>query len=99
MTDVSWKLRPEVTVGLGTDTYSKWYVDAGNATSVDGYTLLGAHVAWRVNVGGMTSELSFEGRNLNGAKYIAFTEPDPDGNSYQPGPEREFYIGLRVRLP
>jgi len=29
-------------------------------------------------------------------QYIAFTEPDPDGNSYQPGPEREFFVGVRV---
>jgi len=27
---------------------------------------------------------------------MAFTEPDPDGNSYQPGPGREGFLGLTV---
>jgi iron complex outermembrane receptor protein len=98
-TDLAWTLRPDVTVGLGTDTFSKWYVDAGNATGVDGYTLWNARLAWRVSLGGTDGELSLQGRNLTAVQYIAFTEPDPDGNSYQPGPEREFFLGLRVRMP
>jgi hypothetical protein len=27
---------------------------------------------------------------------MAFTEPDPDGNSYQPGPGREFFGTLKI---
>lgn len=99
LTDLAWTLRPDITVGLGTDSYGKWYVDAGNATSVDGYTLWNARLAWRVNVRGMDGEFSLQGRNLTAVHYIAFTEPDPDGNSYQPGAERELFLGLRVRLP
>ena len=30
--------------------------------------------------------------------YIAFTEPDPDGNSYQPGPMGEVFISARILL-
>jgi hypothetical protein len=37
-------------------------------------------------------------RNLLGTEYIAFTEPDPDGNSYQPGPTRELFVGIRVKV-
>jgi len=31
--------------------------------------------------------------------YVAFTEPDPDGNSYQPGAVQECFVGLRVVMP
>ncbi len=29
---------------------------------------------------------------------MAFTEPDPDGNSHQPGPGREIFGNLKIRL-
>jgi iron complex outermembrane receptor protein len=99
MTDLSWNVLSDVTVGAGSDTYSKSYVDASNVASVDGYTLLNARVAWRLRIAGMRSELTLQGRNLTNVKYIAFTEPDPDGNSYQPGPERELFAGLRISMP
>jgi hypothetical protein len=38
------------------------------------------------------------GRNAFGKYYIAFTEPDPDGNSYQPGPMDEWFITARFYL-
>jgi len=97
-TDVTWQVLPDVMLGAGTDTFSRWYVDASNATSVDGYTLLNARIVWRSSLMGMDGELSLQGRNLAGRKYIAFTEPDPDGNSYQPGPEREIFVGFRVSM-
>jgi outer membrane receptor protein involved in Fe transport len=99
MTDLSWDLRPDLKVGLGTDTFSEWFVDAGNEVSVDGYTLLNARVAWGSSGRGGRWEISLQGTNLTGTKYVAFTEPDPDGNSYQPGPERELFVGLRVVTP
>jgi len=37
-------------------------------------------------------------RNLTGAKYMAFTEPDPDGNAYHPGPSREFFGNIRINF-
>jgi len=36
--------------------------------------------------------------NAGNVEYIAFTEPDPDGNSYQPGPTREVFAGVRLVL-
>jgi len=98
ITDVSWQVLPDVTLGAGTDNFSRWYVDASNLTSVDGYTLINARIAWRVSLMGMDGEVSLQGRNLAGEKYIAFTEPDPDGNSYQPGPERELFAGLKISM-
>jgi hypothetical protein len=46
MTDLSWDVSPHLRVGVGTDSYSSWFVDAGNTVSVDGYTLLHARLAW-----------------------------------------------------
>jgi len=99
MTDLSWDVNRHLAVGIGTDTYSKWFVDPSNTVSVDGYTLLNARMAWAFPAGGREWEFSVQGRNLTGTKYVAFTEPDPDGNSYQPGPEREIFAGLRVVTP
>jgi iron complex outermembrane receptor protein len=98
LTDLAWRARSDLTLGVGSDTYSKWYVDASNVASVDGYTLWNARVAWSFDAGGTTGEIVLQGRNLTGVKYIAFTEPDPDGNSYQPGPERELFAGVRLTL-
>ena len=39
---------------------------------------------------------AFRVRNAFGKYYIAFfTEPDPDSNSYQPGPKSEMFITAR----
>ncbi len=85
-----------ITLGLSGEVSSPWYVDPSNAASVPGYTLLHARLAWRIRPGGLDSEVTLSGRNLTGEKYIAFTEPDPDGNSYQPAAERELFIGVRI---
>jgi hypothetical protein len=41
-------------------------------------------------------EAFVSGRNVTGVEYVAFTEPDPDGNSYHPGPTAEVFGGVRV---
>ena len=87
----------QLTLGVGTQALSRWFVDPGNATWVDGYALLNARVAYRLVLGGVAAELTLSLRNILGKEYIAFSEPDPDGNSYQPGARREVFVGLRVR--
>ena len=96
-TDAQYAMGGGLTLGMGTMTLSKWYVDPSNATSVAGYTLLNARAALKIRLGASESELTFAVRNITGKKYIAFTEPDPDGNSYQPAAEREMFVGMRVR--
>ena len=86
-----------LTVGVSTELLSEWYVDPGNATTVDGYILVNARLAHRLRVGGVEGEVTFAVRNIFAKRYIAFSEPDPDGNSYQPAAERELFVGLRVR--
>ncbi|HXY42264.1 MAG TPA: hypothetical protein VEQ10_21490, partial [Vicinamibacteria bacterium] len=84
--------------GLNDLTLSRAYVDATNTAWGDGYSLLGARAARRWKLGKGEAELYAVGRNVTGTKYIAFTEPDPDGNSYHPGPTAEFFGGVQVRF-
>ena len=93
--DGAWTVGP-ATVGLTSETVSKWYVDPSNAASVDGYTLLHARVTWRVTVGGTRGAITAEVRNIFAVQYMGYTEPDPDGNSYQPAAEREVFVGFVV---
>ncbi len=94
--DLQYDFARNWAVGLTTGTESKAWVDATNVPFIDGYTLVGLRLSRFFQAGGMMMELSAQARNLLGTKYIAFTEPDPDGNSYQPGPTQEFFITLRV---
>jgi len=80
-------------------------VDTDGLASVPGFALWGANASYRWQVGGTGGELSFAARNVFGASYMAFTEPDFDNtddilvdvwNSYQPGPKQEYYA--RVSL-
>jgi iron complex outermembrane receptor protein len=89
-------IMPNLMVGVSGEILSKWYIDPSNATSQDGYVLMHARVAYRFNVGGSGLEATFAVRNIFDREYIAFTEPDPDGNSYQPAATREFFVGMRV---
>ena len=85
-------------IGVGADLQSRAYVDPTNTTWIGGYTLFNARVSYRTRLAGTAAEFLLSGRNLGGKKYIAFTEPDPDGNSYQPGPDREFYGSVQLRF-
>jgi iron complex outermembrane receptor protein len=89
-----------VTADLIAESNSKAYIDGANIESeaAQGYTLLGARVSVRWRIAGLSGDLSVQGRNLGDIRYAAFTEPDPGGNSYQPGPGREFFFGLGVQL-
>jgi iron complex outermembrane receptor protein len=82
--------------GTSAEWVSSWYVDATNATSVDGYTLFNARLGCRFHGASWSGEVMLSGRNVTDEQYMAFTEPDPDGNSYQPGPGREGFLGLTV---
>lgn len=85
-----------LTMGLTGETVSRWYVDPGNVASVPGYTLMHARAAWRLMLGGTAAELTLAVRNLFAVHYMGFTEPDPDGNSYQPAAEREVFVGIAL---
>jgi iron complex outermembrane receptor protein len=87
-------------LAVGTVTLSKAYIDGANVGSeaVPGYTLVSMRLSYEWHVAGFSGEVNFQGRNLGNVSYVAFSEPDPGGNAYQPGPGREFFGGLRIRL-
>jgi iron complex outermembrane receptor protein len=84
--------------GLSVLTFSRAYVDATNLSWIDAYGLLDARFGKTWQRRRIYGTLFLAGKNLTGRKYIAFTEPDPDGNSYQPGPTREAFAGLQFRF-
>ena len=95
---------------LGTEYQSEWaiYTDADAYNDKldptvyqnwqDGFNLYNAELAYDLKFKKLSAELIFSVRNFTGATYMAFTEPDPDGNSYQPGPKQEFFGTLKIRF-
>ena len=80
------------------EAYSRAFIDPTNKTWIDTYGLLNARFSKTWQKRGVYGTFFIAGKNLTGKRYIAFTEPDPDGNSYQPGPNREFFAGVQVRF-
>jgi iron complex outermembrane receptor protein len=98
--DAEYHLPYNFFVGLNIETLSKTYIDGANVESeaAAGYSLIGARIGYNFNFSGMNAEIILQGRNLGDQKYVAFTEPDPGGNSYQPGAGREFFGTVRMGL-
>jgi len=92
--DLAGELGRGVFAGAAVDWVSSWYVDAANTASVAGYSLLNARLGYRFHGATWSGEIMLSGLNLTDEQYIAFTEPDPDGNSYQPGPGRQGFLGV-----
>jgi iron complex outermembrane receptor protein len=99
-----------IQLSLGGEYQSKWaiYTDAKAYNNEldpaiyqnwqDGFTLFNAQVSYLWKICELNGELSLSVRNLTNEDYIAFTEPDPDGNSYQPGQGTEYFGNLRIRF-
>lgn len=98
--DVQYQVVPRLTLGASVEALSKSYIDGANvdAEAVDGYALVSARIAYKLQLGAVIAELSLNARNIGDTKYVAFSEPDPGGNAYQPGAGREFFGGLKIQL-
>jgi iron complex outermembrane recepter protein len=98
--DVEYSVLPELMIGISAEGLSKWYIDGANIESeaANAYTQMHARIRYGVPIGGIHCELSVSVRNLTDKQFIAFTEPDPGGNAYQPGPRREVFAAARFRL-
>jgi iron complex outermembrane receptor protein len=108
--EVIYSINKRFKVSLATEYQSKWaiYTDpkAYNGEMdpaiyqnwQDGFNLFHARVSYNLNIGKVKGECSIFIRNITGAKYMAFTEPDPDGNAYHPGPVREFFGNIKIRF-
>ncbi len=108
--EIVYAINKNFRASVGTEYQSKWaiYTDAkaynGELDPAiyqnwqDGFNLYHARLTWLWKINGIPGECSISARNFTGAKYMAFTEPDPDGNSYQPGPGREIFGSIRIRF-
>lgn len=95
--DAEYELLPRLAVGVAGEMQSRWLVDSQNSASVAGFALWGARLTYGWRLAGLEGDAMVAARNLFGASYMAFTEPDPDGNSYQPGPGREYFARVSLR--
>jgi iron complex outermembrane recepter protein len=103
-----YSINNKLKVSLGTEYQSQWavYTDAKAYSGEldptiyqnwqEGFNLYHARISYNWIIKGLKGDCSIFARNFTGAKYMAFTEPDPDGNSYQPGPGAEFFGNITI---
>ncbi len=96
--DAEYTLRSKLFFGFDCNMVSRAYVDPTNTGYAWGYYLLNPRLGYRWSSDKASGEVMISARNVTGQFYIAFTEPDLDGNSYQPGPTRELFISARIFL-
>jgi iron complex outermembrane recepter protein len=110
--DGEYKITPALTFGASLEYSSSWYLDSTNRVyefdpvafpgvlygRTDPYALVHVRLGYKFEVGGAPWEIMLSGRNILGVEYYGFTEPDPDGNSYQPAATAEWTLGLRLGL-
>ncbi len=100
--DGEYHITPALTVGAALEYVSAWYIDSTNVTYPNGYgrtdpyALVHVRVGYKFMAGGIPMELLLSGHNIFNVLYYGFTEPDPDGNSYQPAATAEWTLGLRL---
>ncbi|MGE5399447.1 MAG: TonB-dependent receptor family protein [Ignavibacteriales bacterium] len=96
--EVAYNLIKDISLALSSEVQSRWYINTENSASIGGFTLYHARLSYMLNLNGFKGEFSLFMRNIFSREYIAFSEPDPDGNSYQPGPLSEISGSLRIGL-
>jgi len=102
--DAECRVVGDLTAGAALEYVSSWYIDSTNRIFPNGYgrtdpyALVHVRLGYKFLFGGMPLELFVSGRNIFNVLYYGFTEPDPDGNSYQPAPTAEWSLGLRLGL-
>jgi len=100
--DTEYKITPALTAGAALEYVSSWFIDSTNRIfsngygKTDPYALVHIRLGYKFEVGGAPWEIMLSGRNIFGVEYNGFTEPDPDGNSYQPAATAEWMVSLRL---
>ena len=100
--DAECRVTRALTAGASLEYVSAWYIDATNRIlgngygRTDPYALVHVRLGYKFESGGTPLELFLAGRNIFNVLYYGFTEPDPDGNSYQPAATAEWSLGLRI---
>jgi iron complex outermembrane recepter protein len=98
--DAQYEIIPHLFVGLNSESLSKAFIDGANKEdeAVKAYTLFGGRLVYQFTFKPVSGTLSFNVTNLGDTKYVAFSEPDPGGNAYQPGAGRQFFGSLKINL-
>ena len=98
--DVQYSLLPELSIGASTEMLTKQYIDGGNleSESAPGFTLYHARIKYDWSLQGFNGELTLTCKNITNQRYNAYLEPDPNGDSHQPGAGREFFGGVKFRF-
>jgi iron complex outermembrane recepter protein len=108
--EVIYSLNKQFKFSVATEYQSKWavYTDPKAYNNEmnpsvfqnwqEGFNLFHIRASFSLNIGKLKWECSIFVRNIASAKYMAFTEPDPDGNAYHPGPGREFFGNIRIKF-
>lgn len=101
-------IHKRIELGFSGEMQSKWaiYTDAkAYHNELDpaifqnwqkGFTLFHFRAGYHFQWSQVKAKASLFIRNIANASYMAFTEPDPDGNAYQPGPGRELFLNFQV---
>jgi iron complex outermembrane receptor protein len=98
--DAEYAYHNDFYAGFSIETQSKTYIDGANieTEAADGFTLLHARLGYYLHLKNYDVEFSAYIKNIGDQKYVAFTEPDPGGNAYQPGSGREFFGSIKIHL-
>ncbi|MGA2667517.1 MAG: TonB-dependent receptor [Ignavibacteria bacterium] len=98
MVDLQFNILKNFSIAVTSETYSRTYIDGANilVESVGGFTLYGARATYTSALLGTKTEVSINARNIFSRRWIAFTEPDPGGNSYQPGTPLQVYLNAKI---
>jgi iron complex outermembrane receptor protein len=97
--EAGYKAGKHLSFDLSFEMQSKWYIytdELHSNISQEGFSLLHARISYDLSIGGVKGSVSLYGRNLTDKQYIAFTEPDPDGNAYQSSARREIFASLKI---
>jgi iron complex outermembrane receptor protein len=94
VSDIQYRVG-KLILGAGVNAQSRSFVNAENEVWIEGYTLINLRISYNLS---NKMELMIYGKNIFNKEYIAFTEPDPDGNSYQPAPTREIFASIKFKF-
>ncbi|MCF6184345.1 MAG: TonB-dependent receptor, partial [Bacteroidales bacterium] len=108
--ELRYRINKNFNISIGTEYQSKWaiYTDAKAYNGElnpkiyqnwqKGFNLYNARISYEWKLKNIKGEINLSARNFTSTNYMAFTEPDPDGNSYQPGPKQEYFCNLAIRF-
>ncbi len=108
--ELTYSINKNFKLNVGVNYQSEWaiYTDAkaynGELDPAiyhnwqNGFTLVNTRFSYIWKLKNTNGEFNISAKNLLDETYMAFTEPDPDGNSYQPGALRELFVNLAVKF-